>query len=387
MKPLQKTIIYITSTNLNSSTAPANRAIALLNSLVKENIKVVAMHATLNNKKKHPCRKATNFEQIFFLNKTNSCLLNYFFLIIVAIKLLKEISKLKKSNCILYVYGFGFYTVFLTAVAKVIFKLKLIREFTEHPFFNNNSKLLSILSLRIAVWSADKIFVISKNLKTYLKSYTKTSISILNMIVDSDRFEKQFFEKQRLITYVGTIETEKDGINDLIEAFKIFKGMGTSDLKLRIVADTSNKARFMILRNLCEKLGVLDSVIFTGAKHSNEIPKMLFESILLVLPRPNNLQSKYGFPTKLGEYIASEVPTISTNVGSINQFIKDEINGFLVDPGNSVKFAEKMIRVIGNYEKAILIAKKGKELLKLAFNPDIQAKKIVSYINKNGIVN
>jgi len=72
---------------------------------------------------------------------------------------------------------------------------------------------------------------------------------------------------------------------------------------------------------------------------------------LLIIPRPLNLQTKYGFSTKLSEYLISGVPVLVTNVSDNSLYIKDGYNGFIVEPGNYKKMGEKILYVISNYNK------------------------------------
>ena len=49
---------------------------------------------------------------------------------------------------------------------------------------------------------------------------------------------------------------------------------------------------------------------------------------MLVLARPDNIQAKGGFPTKLGEYLATGNPVVVTKVGEIPNYLIDGVNAF-----------------------------------------------------------
>ena len=47
---------------------------------------------------------------------------------------------------------------------------------------------------------------------------------------------------------------------------------------------------------------------FTGRTSPEVMPQILTDASILALARPNNVQSQNGFPTKLGEYLATGNP-------------------------------------------------------------------------------
>ena len=79
------------------------------------------------------------------------------------------------------------------------------------------------------------------------------------------------------------------------------------------------------------------------------------------MSRPNNIQAKYGFPTKLGEYLATGRPVIVTAVGDIPFYLDDGVNAFIAEPNNIQSFADKLEECFSNEDKAIKIGQKGQE--------------------------
>ena len=99
---------------------------------------------------------------------------------------------------------------------------------------------------------------------------------------------------------------------------------------------------------------------------------------MLVLARPDNDQAKYGFPTKLGEYLLSGRPVVLTNVGNISDFLLDGQSAYIAQPGNIISISDKMIEVSSNKDLAEQIAKKGKEVALKKFNSSIETAKLLS---------
>ena len=110
------------------------------------------------------------------------------------------------------------------------------------------------------------------------------------------------------------------------------------------------------------------------------MPQMLKNVDILALDRPDNLQAKYGFPIKLGEYLLTENPVVVTRVGDIPLFLQDGVNALIAEPQNPYSFASKIIWAIEHPEQASLIGKAGAEVAIREFNCHVESKKMLSAI-------
>ncbi len=77
--------------------------------------------------------------------------------------------------------------------------------------------------------------------------------------------------------------------------------------------------------------------------------------------------------------MATSKPVITVKVGEIPDYLTDGVDSFLVEPGNTSELAEKLDYVLNNYDLALKIARKGKELTRQSFNYNFQAKRIISF--------
>jgi glycosyltransferase involved in cell wall biosynthesis len=71
---------------------------------------------------------------------------------------------------------------------------------------------------------------------------------------------------------------------------------------------------------------------------------------LLILPRPLSRQSKYGFSTKLSEYLISGIPVLVTDVSDNALYIKDNLSGYLITPGSISTMTDKIMEIIKGYD-------------------------------------
>jgi len=226
------------------------------------------------------------------------------------------------------------------------------------------------------------LLCISSALFNYFKTrhaFNKPSL-VVPIVVDKLRFQIiPDIPPEKYITYCGNLFGDKDGVEILIKAFsKIFHRF--RDYKLLLIGDISESVKYNKLLKLIQESGLSRHVEFTGYKNRDEVPALLCKSAVLALARPDNIQAQAGFPTKLGEYLATSRPVITTAVGDIPDYITDGVNGFLAEPGNINNLAEKISFVLENYVSAIKIGKKGRELTDSIFNPSFQAKRIQEFI-------
>lgn len=279
--------------------------------------------------------------------------------------------------------------VFLTNFGNIFFKVinkkgvKVIHEKTEHPDVYA-FKGFNVKRYKREVKKVDGMFVISTALKDYYESLglSEDKIKIVNMTVDNNRFinlTKQPSEKY--IAYCGTASNNKDGVDELLKSFAIVHKT-LPEIKLYIIGETPDKGDLFGNLNLIENLGIKKSVVFTGVVSAAEMPQILKNAAVLALDRPDSLQAKCGFPTKLGEYLLTENPVVVTKVGDIPLFLKDGETALIAEERNPKDFSSKLIWALQNPEESSKIGKAGAIVAMREFNYLKETKKILDVINK-----
>lgn len=303
------------------------------------------------------------------------------FKIVSFIKNLLRFPRFVKKGDVLFVYGGYDYQLQLAKwVGK---KAKVFCEITEHPQVFESSALDHEKNLqkikRMGV--LDGLFVISNSLKDYFikEGLPEKKVNVINMFVDTNRFKGlRKTTDENYIAYCGAVSYDKDGVNILIESFAKFYPRH-KDYRLYIIGKSVEPLVIDQLKDLAHELGVENSVVFTGVVDPKDMPQLLYNARILALARPDNLQAQNGFPTKLGEYLATGNPVVVTSVGEIPLFIKDMQNGFLAEP-NSESFSEKLSWVADNYEEALSIGGKGRELAFSEFSYAKQSEIALSFM-------
>ena len=225
------------------------------------------------------------------------------------------------------------------------------------------------------------LFVISTALKEAFMGIGAKNVTVVNMIVDANRFYglKKYESTDNYIAYCGTASNNKDGVDDLIKAFSIVHSLHP-DIKLYIMGKAPTNEDSAGNLALVESLDLSSSVVFTGIIPADEMPQMLVNARVVALARPDSLQARCGFPTKLGEYLLSGNPVVVTRVGDIPAFLQDGKTALLAEQRNPESFAKKLLWVLNNEKDAKVIGLAGREVALHSFNYLTETEKIVRTI-------
>jgi glycosyltransferase involved in cell wall biosynthesis len=204
-----------------------------------------------------------------------------------------------------------------------------------------------------AIKHTDKIIAVDESTKEYyLKKYPwlENKIDVIPVGVDLNLFKPMNKDKMRrvyelqsdekIIVYVGRLEKEKN-LEFLLRAFKEINSCQT-EYKLLLVGDGRDRKQ---LEKKAKDMG-LTNVIFTGAMNQEKIPEMLNCADVFVL-----CSLFESGPLVVQEAIACGVPVVTTNVGRVKEFVKDEKVGRIVeyDEFKFSKAIEITIDSISNY--------------------------------------
>jgi len=258
---------------------------------------------------------------------------------------------------------------------------KLLREKNEFPLFVLRNKKYIACSSRYKM--LDGFIFMTYTLKDYFENILKINKKniVVPMTVDLTRFAGNEKKEGKIdyITLVGDVLGNKDGSHLLIQAFSIIHKRFPK-MKLKMIGDIRNTNLFNKINDFVNSMQLSEFVEFSDLLPREDIPGVLKASKLLVLPRPSSKQAEGGFPTKLGEYLASGVPVVVTNTGEISRYLKDKIHAYIVKPDDIQEFASAVIEALSAYQKAKTIGRNGRLLAHEVFNYDVQAIRLHDFL-------
>lgn len=296
------------------------------------------------------------------------------------IRYLISIYRMVHPGDIVYLYGEVDLLMLLSSKKGV----HVFHERTEHPFVHPPKGHLFRPSLKTYLKhcrKADGLFVISTCLRDYFieNGVPKDKITIVNSIVDISRFEGlQKQESEPYFAYCGNGNNKKDKVDELIKVFARVASRH-EDIKFYIIGPTKQVYKDEKDNvQLVHELGLDDRVVFTGMKPASEVPQLLVNAKALFLTRPDTLQNRAGFSTKLGEYLASGNTVVAAGVGDIPLYLKDRENAFVFKPGDFDAVDKAMEFILENPEEANKIGMVGKTTAERFFNSIIESKKLIA---------
>jgi len=131
--------------------------------------------------------------------------------------------------------------------------------------------------------------------------------------------------------------------------------------KLILAGQKSPHTKNKIERYL-KNLGLPKNCVdLTGYVTDGCLNELMSDAVALLLPLWNNDRSQCRFPTKLGQYLASARPVVTSNVGDTGELLTDGLSGYICPPGDELAFAEKICQVLNEPQKALAVGQNGRK--------------------------
>ena len=110
------------------------------------------------------------------------------------------------------------------------------------------------------------------------------------------------------------------------------------------------------LEKLTGQLGLTRNVSFLGAIEHRQVPELLRNVDIFVMP---SIREEFGVAAV--EAQAMEIPVVSTRVGGVPEVVLDGETGILVEPGDSEQLAQAILTLIENPALRRQMGKRGRE--------------------------
>jgi glycosyltransferase involved in cell wall biosynthesis len=274
-----------------------------------------------------------------------------------------------------------------------IIKTKIHIDISELPYFTKQNKSISWffkqylnVYIKYILGNFDRLSVISSMLKDYFISHgikTEKLISIPIMF-DREEFQKKITPElpiENTLLFVGDMSQQKDGFLTMLHAFKkisvlkpkfILKIIGESPVKNRVKNYIDNYIITYSLANRIKHLGYLGREDFI---------QNLLSSRIILLPKPDDLQSNYCMPSKLAELLASGRPVITSKISDIQHYLENGKSIIFFDPKDDNGLYEAILTLENNPSQNA-IGSAGKQVAFQKFHyADLIAKNLKHFIN------
>lgn len=199
---------------------------------------------------------------------------------------------------------------------------------------------------------ADGFISISRLLHEHNKSFGKPSVRIPTILdVENTAYSAGANYEKLVISYTGHPERSKEYLLPMIRLLAEKKDIA-AQMEFHIYGPTYSE----VLRNIGGEEGILkraeNAVFIHGNIPQDKVDEVLRSTDFILFLRPDRRSSHAGFPTKLGESFAVGTPVISNDTGDIGLYVKNGVNGFLVDLSDeSLERTVRNILNMGNEER------------------------------------
>lgn len=313
--------------------------------------------------------------------------------VVVASKRLISLSQHEEIEAIILfeddlILAFWFWAI--ARLCKAVYLLeKSEHPLNKHPLTGAEGRLwqraYTYFYLRVVYKLFDGVLVISECLRTYMAQWLRRGARIVRIpiLVDLEPFASAgpgCSLDGRYVAYCGTLNQPKDGVITLMQAFASIRSE-FPDIKLCLIGDSDGRASHLAeFRGHAQALGLADSVIFTGAMPRGAIPPYLVHATALALARPSSRQASAGFPTKLGEYLATGRPVVVTRTGEIDLFLQDNESVYFAPPDDVAAFADRLRYALSHLAEADQVGQKGLEIARDNFDYRVGARQLQDFV-------
>ncbi|WJW75303.1 glycosyltransferase [Thiohalobacter sp. IOR34] len=172
---------------------------------------------------------------------------------------------------------------------------------------------------------------------------------------------------------------EKDGVAYIVEAFiKVCRQR--DDVYLAFTGNVSAGDQRRVLEAM-KAAGLGGRVIFVGLLSRRELVWAYQNAVGLLCCRTSSVYAGLGFPTKLGEYLASGTPVIVTRVGDVDRYLRHQDSALIAEPESVESIASCMQFVLDDSDRAAEIGAAGQKVAERCFHFESHAGPLARFIS------
>jgi glycosyltransferase involved in cell wall biosynthesis len=216
--------------------------------------------------------------------------------------------------------------------------------------------------IRFVLEHVDVVLVLSRRWHDRLgKIAPHAKVAVISnpvAIVDPDNAARR---RPDVLLFLGRLVARK-GVFDLLEALAIVRTRFPS-VTLRYGGEGEAATTAIITR--ARELGVESCVEMLGWIGGSAKQQALEEATIFVLP-----SYAEGLPMGVLEAMAAGAAVVATPVGGIPDVVDDEVDGFLVEPGDVQALAERIVRLLGDAGLREAFAGRARKKVLEQFSPE-----------------
>jgi glycosyltransferase involved in cell wall biosynthesis len=252
----------------------------------------------------------------------------------------------------------------------------------DFPYQSKMNKKILTKNLNAATQIASTSFVMKKQIEKFVSP--RLPIEVTPFGVDMNLFKTgQIKNEQSEEITIGIVKSLEEcyGVEYLIRATAVL----IKKLERNQLDNEAKKVRLLIvgegslrdqLQNIARELGISHITTFIGAVPNTQVPHYLNKMDIFCLP---SLQESFGVAAV--EASACELPLVVSNVGGLPEVVKDGETGFVVEPKNIEKLADRLYDLVINPELRLKMGKNGRHFVSSFYNWEDNVTKMENVYN------
>ena len=120
-------------------------------------------------------------------------------------------------------------------------------------------------------------------------------------------------------------------------------------------------------------------IVAKGYVTRSELLAQYRQAAALLVPLHDDIVSRARFPSKIGEYLASGRPVVTTQIGEIGRFLRDGETAFVAETPDVEEFAAKMVDALDDPASAARIGAAGRRVAEKHFQYDLHAERLHAF--------
>jgi glycosyltransferase involved in cell wall biosynthesis len=249
-------------------------------------------------------------------------------------------------------------------------------------FYRESSPLLRG-AIRRNLRRADVVIALSDNWKNSLLEEVEHHLRVEVVNNSVDTLFAQALQNGRAtlprtantILFMGNLGRHK-GVYDILQAVPLVLDKHP-DVRFVFAGEEDKKGERVKIEQRYHEMGLEKNVHFLGLVTGQTKLELFRQAMLFVLPSYIE-----NLPYALLEAMAMGLPLVTTPVGAIPEIVENGRNGFLIQPGDYVALADRIVKLLDNPELREKMSKENTKIIQNRFLPDAAMRKITDIYRK-----
>jgi glycosyltransferase involved in cell wall biosynthesis len=389
----KKYFVYLGCSGFPQGFAEVKKMTLISKSLVMKGnpVTIIANRGICNEKENFPFGAKGNYEGIDFIYTSGSPFrpANFFKRNILKIRgmvkeymLFRNLKQAKKLDYAILSTN-DFFSVFYYYALSKIFRFKTILNYVEYysaikrDWHKLSLRMNNRLFDRYASRLVDFVFPISEFLISHLKNVApeKKYLKIPILADFSEKYINDNTEGQEYFLFCGAL-SYIEIVKFIIDSFCL---LNNNSVFLYLVVN-GNKEQRDELDNYLRLNPKKNKIRIFSNLDQDKLERYYKNAKGLLIPLRPTIQDEARFPHKIGEYLASGKPVISTNYGEIKHYFTDGENMLIAERYDPKLFAGKMQFILDNISEVQKIGDKGRNMSLKNFDYKLYGEKIIKFL-------